>query len=458
MWRVIYVLFLTINLISSSIASPSDLDFTEESQPFKKRRIDHQDVNKIDEFLQRFSSDILSYIIAFTPEHFKKLNRQYYFWACGFSSEANQFEGIQHTPSFKPLINNLTLTPSTNYSKYTVDTIPCRLFYHFLTRIEFKFNIYHYVTPGVYKTTLNIDQKFLSGKNLTYLLKYLANTQVHSLGLSIYLIRPNNAEQINANPNLKKLILYYPSFKGLYDIETQNEEEFLQNLSQNRYLKSLTLVDSQAASKTTDILLDIPTLINFRSNHNVSEKTTFLEKALRHEKLKKLGLCHYNFNFQAVNLLSQAVHLTHVDLSNTIIMTDPLINMIQNIPLEYLGLRLHNRSKNLIENKILQTLAEKNTLTHLDLSENNISETGFYELFKSKSLQKLVLADLDITSNQIPKFADCPTITSLDLSNNNINNSGFAKVLKISSLKNLNVSNNEITSNGLRGLPNNTTL
>lgn len=113
------------------------------------------------------------------------------------------------------------------------------------------------------------------------------------------------------------------------------------------------------------------------------------------------------------------------------------------------NLRLGNTDNPTVVTDQGTNILKQQNLEHLGITGGFITDSGFKELAKMKSLRTLGLHDLAITGEYLPQDA-FPNLLMLDLSDTNFTNQGLKNLSSNSSLIFLHLSNTNVSSAGLQ--------
>lgn len=341
-------------------------------------------------------------------------------------------------------LKNITKNPLSLYSSLEI--------------LDLSSNKISFIEPNTFTKLVNLKEISLSDNNLDRFVYY-------------------KAPGIGLLPNVQKLDL---SGNSLY---TDMTEYFIQNAPNVRYLSlagnSITMISAETFSGTpllsevdlrNNIIMDIEegsfdNLVHLRKINLVMNSITCIYKFNLYQ-LESLNLSKNSIQIFHTSDSDEEYHLKHVDLSDNKLVHFPILPSVNNLITLNLSMNLIRFSENASHEELAwleeeegesrnATMANLLTLTHLDLSYNNIKSIP-EDFFSTMPM----LQFLNLSQNCIEYFTFGRTVAlnfleELDLSGNLIQNMSLAAIL-LPNLKRLHLQNNQlhyVDSRTFHGLP-----
>lgn len=112
------------------------------------------------------------------------------------------------------------------------------------------------------------------------------------------------------------------------------------------------------------------------------------------------------------------------------------------------SLELHNTTA---DDALLMNLAERGSLTSLDLSSDYVTDDGIRALVESCALETLMLRRAPLVTDEcLAAIANCSTLCELYLAGTSVTDEGIPVIAKLPDLWSLDISHTQITDVGLR--------
>lgn len=107
-----------------------------------------------------------------------------------------------------------------------------------------------------------------------------------------------------------------------------------------------------------------------------------------------------------------------------------------------------------VTDSLLKKVSDFKNLVNLDLTNaKNVTDAGFSQIIKSKSLDSMSLSCSKLTEKSLETLAKIPSVTTLILcSNQQMNENGLTALAKMPSLYSLTIQQTPLTENGIRSL------
>ncbi|KAM5181509.1 transforming growth factor beta activator LRRC32 isoform 1-T2 [Mantella aurantiaca] len=302
-------------------------------------------------------------------------------------------------------------------------------FYSFLEVLDLSSNKISFIEPDTFANMVHLKEINLSDNNLDR----FVYSQAPGIGLL---------------PNVQKLDL---SRNSLYKDMT---DYFLENAPQLRFLSlagnSIIMISSETFSGTpllsevdlrNNIIMDIEEgsfdhLVHLREINLVMNSITCISRFNLHQ-LESLNLSKNSIQTFYTSDSEEEYHLRHVDLSDNKLVHFPILPTVNNLITLNLSMNLISFNENASHDELAwweeegsrnTTMANLLTLTHLDLSYNNIKSIP-EDFFSTVPLLKF----LNLSQNCIEYFTFGNAVSmnyleELDLSGNSIQNMSLAAI------------------------------